>query len=142
MADFIIQHGDTALFLPAFGPAVVTPMPGVISGSGARCPVTQRPICLEGDEKSVRVPGCAYVSGAYVVPGIGTLKILSLAPNQRALRTRSGGRAVVLKGEQFEAIFEVMTPAQMPPIVSTPDPVPIYMGKGLFVTTNLRVRGT
>jgi len=142
MSDCIIQSGDTAQFLPAFGQAVVTPMPGVISGSGARCPVTQKPICLEGDEKSVIVSGCAYVSGPYVIPGTGMLKILALAPNQRALRTRSGGKAVILKGQQFEALFQVMTPAQMPPILSTPDPVPIYMGKGFFVTTNLRVRGT
>jgi len=142
MADFLIQSGDTALFLPMFGSAVVTPIPGVISGSGARCPITQRPVCVEGDEKSVMVPGCAYVSGPYVIPGMGMLKILALALNQRALRTRSSGKAVILKGQQFEAIFEVMTPAQLPPIVSTPDPVPKYMGTGLFVTTNVRVRGT
>jgi len=143
MSDFILLSGDIVNFLPNFGAAVVTVMPGTITGTGARSKATQKPFCVAGDEKMVMVPGCPYISGAFSVPGVGMLKIMALAPTQQAMRTKSMGKPVLLKGQQFEAIFEVMTPAQMPPPVSTPDPMPKYPGgKGMFVTTNLRVKGT
>ncbi len=143
MSDFILISGDIVNFLPSFGSAIVTVMPGVIMGTGARSKALQKPFCVDGDEKAVMVPGCPYISGPFAVPGVGILKILALAPNQKAMRTKSGGKPVLLKGAQFEAIFEVMAPAQMPPPASTPDPAPKYPGgKGMFITTNLRVKGT
>ncbi len=142
MSDFIIQTGDTVQFQPNFGAAIVTVAPGVMTGTGARCLVTKKPICVFGDEKAVMVPGCPYMAGPYSVPGVGMLKILALAPNQQAMRTKSTGKPVILKGQMFDAVFQVMAPAMMPPTASTPDPVPMYMGKGMFITTNIRVRGT
>ncbi|QTA89075.1 hypothetical protein [Desulfonema magnum] len=142
MSDFIIQTGDQVIFLPNFGAAVVTVMPGVITGTGARCLVTKKLVCVVGDEKMVMVPGCPYVAGPYSISGVGMLKIMALAPNQQAIRTKSAGKPVILKGQMFDAVFQVMTPAQMPPPVSTTDPVPMHMGKGMFSNGNKRVKGT
>jgi hypothetical protein len=142
MPDFILLSGDTANFLPSFGPAMVTVMPGMIMGTGARSKATGKIFCVAGDEKSVMVLGCPYISGAYSAPGTGILKILALAPNQVALRTKSAGKPVLLKGQMFDAIFEVMAPA-LNPAIGAPDPMIQYPGgKGMFVSTNVRVKGT
>ena len=144
MSDFILLSNDTVNFQPSFGAAVVTVAPGMITGTGARCKATQKQVCVQGDEKSVVVPGCPYISGSFSIPGVGMLKILALAPDQVAKRTKSTGKPVLLKGKTFDAIFEVVTPAQMPtPTGTVPDPVPKYPGgKGIFVTTNVRVKGS
>ena len=142
MSDFILLTGDTANFLPAFGPAIVTVMPAPIIGTGARSKATGKIFCVSGDEKSVMALGCPYISGAYSTPGVGSLKIMALAPNQVAVRTKSAGKPVLLKGQMFDAIFEVMSPA-LDPILATPDPMIQYPGgKGMFVSTNMRVKGT
>ena len=35
---------------------------------------------------------------SHSIPGTGTLKIASLADNQKATKTKTGGKAVLLKG--------------------------------------------
>lgn len=141
VADFILVDNDSVQFLPNFGMAIVVPMPGKIQATG-KSNATGKKMCVAGDEKKVQVSGCAYTAGQYSVPGVGTLKIQALAADQQARHTNSGGKAVLLKGKQFEAVFEVQTPAQMPPPASTPDSTPLYSGKGMFITTNLTVKGT
>lgn len=141
MADFVIINGDQVLFQPSFTPAVVTVMPGVMTGSGPSTFSSQM-ICVEGDEKNVQIPGCAYVTPVYSVPGVGMLLIDSLAPNQQAQKTNSGHKKMILKGGNFIAKFQVMTPAQMPPPASTPDSTPAYMGQGSFITSNTKYKAT
>ncbi len=140
MADYILLYGDLANFQPTFGLATVIVRPGSLQGTG-RATLAGKKVCVAGDEKQVQVPGCVYVAGPFSVPGVGTLKIQSLAPNQKALKTRSAGQPVLLKGGIFVAAFEVQTPAQMP-VVSTPDATPVYFGSGSFVTANAKFRGT
>lgn len=146
MTDFILADGDTAMFLPTFGVAVVIVRPGILKGSG---PATLggKKLCVDGDEKKLTVPGCTYMTPQYSIPGLGTLSIESLAPNQKATKTQTGGKAVLLKGTQFTAKFEVMTPAMQPPAPpAIPSPVPdamrSYTGMGMFITTNLKFQGT
>ena len=144
MPDFILVDGDIVTFLPTFGAAMVVPLPGVLKGTGLAT-LNGRQLCVDGDEKKVTVPGCVYMSGPHVIPGVGTLKIDSLAPNQKALKTRTGGKPVLLKGLFFNAKFEVMVKAmqpQPPPAPPTPDPMSQYTGQGMFVTTNLKFLGT
>lgn len=143
MADFILTTGDTVLFNPSFGAAIVTPIPGTLVGTG-RSTVGGKPVCVEGDEKQVVVPGVVYMSPAYPIPGVGVLKIDALAADQKGRETRSGGKPVLLKGGSFTAKLQVVTPAQQPkpPAPPTPDTTAEYAGTGVFVTTNLRVRGT
>ena len=143
MSDFILQEGDKAIFLPSFGAAIVVVQPGTLKGSGPTTIMNGKKACVEGDEKDVSVPGCTYMTPQYSIPGTGTLKISALASNQVAKKTKTGGKAVILKGGQFTAKFEVQSPAQQPsPSGTIPDSTPQYSGNGTFVTTNIKVKGS
>lgn len=145
MTDFILLEGDKVLFLPNFGAAVVGAQSGELKGSG---PTTfdGKKVCVEGDESKVAVAGCSYTTPQYSISGIGTLKIAALAANQKAQKSKSGGKAVLLKGAQFTAKFEVQSPAQQPPPSGigppTPDPMLQYSGSGQFSTQNTKFQGT
>lgn len=144
MADFILINGDIATFQPSFGAATVTVAPGTLSGS-APCKAVGQVVCIEGDEGSVSVPGCPYISGAYVTPGTGTITIDALGSDQVAEKTKSGDTPVMLKGGTFTAKFSVSSPAMQPPPgpgSPTPDPTTEYSGSGNFTTTNTSVKAT
>ena len=70
MPDFILVTGDIAMFLPAFGPAMVVVRPGILQGSGP-VNVNGRKVYMLGDEKNVMVPGCPYVTPICSIPGTG-----------------------------------------------------------------------
>ena len=144
MSDFILMEGDKANFLPTFGAAVVVVQPGDLKGSGPAT-INGKKICVDGDEKNVSVPGCTYMTPQYSIPGTGTLKIDALAGDQLAKKTNTGGKAVMLKGKQFAAKFEVQSPAKQPPPgpgSPIPDSSPSYSGNGMFITTNTKVKGS
>lgn len=144
MADFILIDGDQVDFITAFGAAAVTVQPGKLSASGAAT-LSGKKLCVEGDEKNVAVPGCSYVTPQYSIPGSGTLKINALGGDQKAHKTQTGGKAVLLKGSQFVALFEVQSPAQQPPPgpgAPIPDATPQYFGQGSFVSANSKFQGT
>jgi hypothetical protein len=142
MTDFVLIDGDQVVFLPAFSPAIVVVQPGKLAGSGPAT-VNGKAICVDGDESKVSVPGCAYMTPSHPIPGTGTLKIAALAGNQKATKTKTGGKPVLLKGAMFTAKFEVQSPAQQPtPTGPVPDGSPQYSGQGQFVTTNTKVGAT
>lgn len=143
MADIVIIDGDKAIFMPFFGAALVWGPAGKIAGSGPGT-VGNKKICVVGDESSVKVENCCYLTSQYCIPGKGTVKIDALSGNQQAKKTLSGGKAVVLKGAMFTAVFEVQTPAKQPPPgpgSPIPDPTPKYSGQGMFKSTNLIFQG-
>ncbi|MFM2376233.1 MAG: hypothetical protein RLZZ165_1330 [Bacteroidota bacterium] len=141
MSDSILITGDQAMFEPAFGAAMVAVQPGDLKGSGPHT-ANGKPICILGDEKKVMVSGCSYISGAFSVPGVGTIKIQSLMPDQQTMKSTLKGKAILMKGMKFIAVFQVTAPAQMPPPASTPDPVVMYPGQGSFITTNVKCKAT
>ncbi|MFW9259430.1 hypothetical protein [Nostoc sp. CALU 546] len=142
MADLILITGDKAMFNPAFGQAIVTVRPGDLIGTG-KDKINQKVVCVDGDEKKVIVPGCSYITPQYTIPGVGILSIESLAGNQKAKKTKSAGKPVLLKGASFKAKFQVMVPAQQPSAPSPiPDVTPQYSGSGTFMSLNLKVKGT
>lgn len=144
MADLILMDGDQAVFMPAFSPAIVVVQPGKLAGSGPAT-IGGKKICVDGDESKVSVPGCAYMTPQYSIPGTGTLKISALAGNQKATKTQTGGKKMLLKGGNFTAKFEVQSPAKQPPPgpgSPIPDATPQYTGNGMFVTTNAKFVGT
>ena len=143
MADFILIEGDKVMFIPTFGPAMVVVQPGKLEGSGPAT-IGGKKICVDGDESKVSVAGCTYMTPQYSIPGSGTLKIAALAGNQKAKKTKTSGKAVLLKGGNFTAKFEVQSPAQQPPPgpgAPIPDATPQYSGNGMFVTTNTKFNG-
>lgn len=138
----IIVDGDMVTFLPSYGAAVVVPIPTTISGSAEKTEVNGSAVCLEGDEEDVESPGCMYISGAYVIPGTGTLKIDSLASDQLTEKTEVEGKKVIIKGIMFNAKFCVDSPA-MDPAAGTPDPCSEYSGgQGMFVNANMKVEAS
>lgn len=144
MLDSILLEGDLAIFMPNFGAAMVVVRPGELKASGSAT-IKGKKICVAGDEKQVQVQGCPYMTPLYCIPGVGTLQIADLADNQKATKTKTGGKAVLLKGDIFTAKFSVITPAQQPPPgpgSPIPDATPQYSGTGMFIATNLTVKGT
>jgi hypothetical protein len=142
MADYIIIDGDMAVFQPTFGAATVVVAPGTITGSGPPS-FDGKPACVEGDEGSVSVPGCMYMTSQYSIPGVGTLEIDSLAGDQVASKSTADGTAFILKGGDFNAKFTVQSPAMQPTSgPPVPDSSPDYSGSGSFVTTNTKWQGT
>jgi hypothetical protein len=142
MADYVLIDGDTATFQPTFGPATVTVQPGTLTGSGDAT-FGGKALCIDGDEKSVAVPGCPYTTASHTIAGSGTLKIAALGSDQRATARRSNGKPVLLKGGSFTATFEVEVPAQQPqpaPSSPVPDTMTQYSGSGTFTTANSRLR--
>ncbi|MDT7778836.1 MAG: hypothetical protein QOC99_1348 [Acidobacteriota bacterium] len=138
--DFVIINGDQAIFDPSFGPATVIAPPGMISGTTVE-KVNGLTVCADGDEASVVVAGAVYFTPSFPIPGVGTLTIESLGPDQKATKGKSSGRVLILKGSKFRARFQVAAPAQVPSASGTvPDPTPIYSGTGSFITTNTLVR--
>ena len=138
------MEGDKAIFMPNFGAAIVVVQPGDLTGSGPAT-LTGKKLCVDGDEQDISVPGCTYMTPQYSIPGIGTLKIASLAADQKATKTNTGGKAVLLKGGNFTAKFEVQSPAHQPPPglgSPIPDSMTEYSGSGMFVTTNSKFKGT
>jgi hypothetical protein len=84
-----------------------------------------------------------YMSGPFSIPGVGTLKIASLAPNQKTMKTKHKGKPIIIKGAMFVAKFEVQSPAQQPTAAGpVPDPMPMYSGQGSFITTNFKSKAT
>lgn len=142
MADFILITGDKVIFNPTFGQAIVTVKPGDLIGTG-KDKINQKLVCVDGDEKLVILPGCSYITSQHTIPGMGILSIQSLAGNQKAQKTKSGGKPVLLKGASFTAKFQVIAPAQQPSATGPiPDATPQYSGTGSFMTTNQKVKGT
>jgi hypothetical protein len=144
MLDFILVTGDLVNFKPIFGKATVRVASGHLTGTG-RATANGKTICIEGDEKKVRVFPGTYTSPPFVTPpGSGTASITSLARNQKAKRVKSNGKAVLLKGSSFTAQFQVTTPATKPPPPPPPipDPMRVYSGTGTFTTFNKRAKGT
>ena len=145
MSDFIIIDGDQAVFQPTFGAATVVPQPGQIVASGAAT-LNGVKVCIEGDESSVEVQGVTYFTPQYSIPGTGTLVIDSLASDQVATHSNSDGTALILKGSNFTAKFQVQSPAQQPP-PGPGSPIPDSSteyggGQGSFVTTNTKFKAT
>lgn len=143
MEKLILMKGSKAIFLPAFGAAVVAVKPGTLEGSGPAT-LKGRKLCVVGDEGDVSVADCVYMTPQYCIPGKGTLKISGLNKDQEAKKTKTGDTAVILKGTKFDAKFEVKTPAKQPPPgpgSPIPDPTQEYSGKGMFTTTNKIFKG-
>ena len=138
MTDKILVEDDIANFMPNFTPAIVVVQPGQMKASG-KATIKGKKICVDGDEAQLQVPGCQYMTPQYSIPGVGTLKIDRLAPDQKAQHSMTGGKLVLLKGGNFTAKFEVQSPAQQPPPgpgSPVPDGTASYSGQGSFVAAN------
>lgn len=134
--DYIIVNNDMiqiTLEPPAVCPMLMGPVPLIASGSST---VNDMAVCLVGDElpPSLQAP-MAYTSGAFTVPGMGTVSLTLQSANKTQMATDSE-KAMLLKGQAFQAKFSVTVPAMQPGAVPTPDPVATKSGTAQFITTN------
>lgn len=132
----VLRDGDVALFDPTFGAATVVVRPGELVGSGPALS-GGRKLCVQGDEASVSVAGCIYVTATHPIPGTGTLRVAALARGHGAAVLRSGGKGVLVRGGDFQASLKVDSPAAQPaPGGGTvPDATPEYRGAGRFLAS-------
>lgn len=142
--DIIIIHGDQAIFQSAMGMATVTVKPGKMIASG-KTTLNGTKVCVSGDEAKVMVQGCDYTTSTHTQAGVGILMIKALAGDQLASKSNSGKKPMILKGSQFDALFQVLVPALDTKPVSSggppiPDPNPFYEGKGEFKPTNRTIK--
>ncbi|WP_036768614.1 hypothetical protein [Photorhabdus australis] len=133
MSEAIVVDGDLLQFDPNFGNRQVTvPNPGKISGTG-HAQVSGKKVCILGDEGQVRV-SATYITATHTTPGTGTITISALDASQQALQCTSGA-ALIIKGQQFTAMFTPESPA-INNTVSPPqsDVTTPSSGKGRFIT--------
>jgi len=139
MGDFILRTGD--LLKVAIPPPVVVPMLGApvpLLGSGTNVLVQAMPVCLLGDELPNLLKGpLPYAEPPFTIPGTGRLT-LTLRPANLTARTLRG-KPILIKGQQFPALFAVLTPATTPAVPPEPDPVPVKSGTAEFITANKTV---
>ena len=140
MGDFVIKDGDQIQITvppPAVVPQLMAPVP--LTGSSTNVLIAGSPACLPGDELPPSIQGpLTYTSPPYVTPGTGTLQII-LAPSNMTTVTPNG-KPMLLKGETFQAIFNVQSPAMMPtPAGPQPDPLMVKQATAQFITTNTTV---
>lgn len=141
MGDYILMHGDMAMFDSVFGAALLMmPNPGILKGSGPGT-INGQAMCVQGDERKVK-KFCTYTTAAFPQIGTGILEIVGLAGDQIATITKSGDKPVLLKGSTFQAQFKVLVKAQSLAKPPVPDMTPMYPGMGHFVTTNDFFQGT
>ena len=135
--------GDKVQFMPAFPPAIVAVKPGKITAKGKATFGSGKKICILGDEKSVEVKGCSYVSPPFL-GGKGTLNIFPFTKVDTtvAKKTTSDKKAVLLKGTIFKATFKVDPSSKgKDPATKMLDPTPIYFGQASFITKNKKFTG-
>lgn len=137
MPDFIIKTGDMVkVTIPA--PAVIPLLeaPVALEGSSTDVTVGGTPACLLGDElpEAIRGP-LPYTAPPFITPGTGKLT-LTLLPDNQTLLTKNG-KVILIKGQQFTALFTVTTPATMPtPKGPEPDKLLAKPGTAQFITNN------
>jgi hypothetical protein len=140
MGDFIVKTGDQIQINvppPAIVPQLLAPVP--LTGSSNNVLVAGLAACLQGDELPSAIQGpLTYTSPPYVTPGTGTIQIILSPGNLTA--TTPNGKPILLKGQTFQAIFNVQSPAMMPtPGGPQPDPLMVKTGTAQFITTNTDV---
>jgi len=141
--DFILKSGDmlevSSPVIDATIPQVAAPVPLV--GSSTDVKISEMPACILGDELPEAISGpLAYTTPSFPIPGTGTLQIV-LNPNNLTVMTKDQGTPLLLKGNEFEAIFNVEVPAEIEtPTGPVPDPVAVKVGAASFITTNETIK--
>jgi len=138
--DFVIKTSDMIQITvppPAIVPQLVAPVP--LMGSSTSVSIGGQFVCLQGDELPASLKGpLMYTAPPFVTPGTGSLQIV-LMPNNLTMQTMNGS-PMLLKGQTFQAMFNVQSPAMQPtPGGPVPDPLMVKVCTAQFITTNISV---
>jgi len=140
VGDFVIATGDmiqVTMTPPTVVPQLIPPIP--LTGTSTVVTIMGKPACVLGDElpPALKAP-MPYMAAPYTVPGMGTLTVILTPSNFTQVSKNT--KPLLIKGGPFQVQFQVTVPAQMPPPVSTPDPLVLKPGTAQFVTTNVIVK--
>jgi hypothetical protein len=132
MSNLVVIDGDALKFETNFGANIVTPTaPCLIQGSG-EADITNKKICVLGDESKVSI-AATYIKSTHPTPGTGTISIAALAADQQAVFV-TARTAVIVVGSQFTARFTPSSPAMDPQ--GNPDPnMGPAQGTGTFINS-------
>ena len=132
MSSLVVIDGDALKFETNFGANMVTPTaPCLIQGSG-EADITNKKICVLGDESKVSI-AATYTKSTHPTPGTGTITIAALAADQQALFV-TAETAVIVAGSQFTARFTPVSPAMDPQGKPDPNMGPAQ-GTGTFINS-------
>lgn len=132
MSTMVVIDGDMLKFETNFGANIVTPTaPCLIRGSG-EADITNKKICVLGDERKVSI-AATYTKSTHPTPGTGNITIAALAADQQAAFA-TAKTAVIVVGSQFTARFTPTSPAMDPQ--GKPDPnISPSGGSGKFINS-------
>ncbi|WP_372369698.1 hypothetical protein [Candidatus Uabimicrobium sp. HlEnr_7] len=145
-ADFIIRTGDSIQITmnpPETYPTLSAPI--TLTGSGSSVNGVSMAICLEGDEtpQLLLAPQPYQSPTYYTTPGMGTVTI-KLGGTNKTSKTKNG-KAILIKGQPFQAEFSVTVPAIYVNEASgatVTDPVSKKTGTVQFITSNTTVKAS
>jgi hypothetical protein len=134
MADVVLKTGDmikVTITPPAIVPLLQMPVP--LTGSSTDVTIAGSAVCLVGDELPVALrEQLPYTAPPFVNPGTGKLTLTLLPGNQTQLT--KNGKAILVRGAVFVALFTVQTPATQPTSSGpVPDPVAAKSGTAEFI---------
>ncbi len=136
MSNLVVIDGDALIFETNFGANIVTPAaPCLIQGSG-EADITNKKICVLGDESKVSI-AATYTKSTHTTPGTGTITIAALAADQQAVFV-TARTAVIVVGSQFTARFTPSAPAMDPQGKPDPNMGPTQ-GTGTFINSQTLV---
>lgn len=132
MSNLVVIDGDALKFETNFGANIVTPTaPCLIQGSG-EADITNKKICVLGDESKVSI-AATYIKSTHPTPGTGTITIAALASDQQAVFV-TARTAVIVVGSQFTVRFTPSSPAIDPQGKPDPNMGPAQ-GTGTFINS-------
>ncbi|MEL5415044.1 hypothetical protein PTR35_22200 [Serratia nevei] len=132
MSKMVVIDGDTLKFDTNFGANIVTPTaPCLIQGRG-EADITNKKICVLGDESQVSIEAM-YTKSSHPTPGTGNITIAALAADQQAAFA-TAKTAVIVVGSQFTARFTPSSPAMDPQGKPDPNMGPTQ-GTGKFINS-------
>ncbi|WP_439412913.1 hypothetical protein [Enterobacter ludwigii] len=132
MSKIVVTDGDTLAFDTNFDANIVTPVaPCLIRGSG-EASITNKKICVLGDERNVSI-AATYIKSTHPTPGAGTITLYQLNDDQQA-QFATAQQAVIVVGSQFTARFTPTSPAMDPQGKPDPNMSPTA-GTGKFINS-------
>lgn len=127
---------------PETYPTLSAPIPLV--GSSKDFKVSQKSVCLEGDETpQMLLSPQTYQSPSFPdVPGTGTVTI-KIESSNKTQKTQNGGKPMLITGQSFSVEFDVVVPATLIDKVTgvpIPDPVVKKTGSAKFININTKAK--
>ena len=143
MPKKFVTHQDKVIFKKSLlpGAKIIGPNETIIKAATPKWIIQGKAVCLQGDEKSVKLK-TKYKSNFFGdIPGEGEFKVVPLGPGLGHLspkHTVNGKPKIFQQGaKKFDVQFIVSKPSKKilpgPPPVQVPDPIPMYFGKAHFV---------